>query len=623
MCGIAGYVNTEHLAQTHVKAIEDISKKLVRRGPDSCGMWKDDNVILAHRRLAIIDLSSTGHQPIHSRSGRWTLVLNGEIINYVELREELGGPWKGTGDAETLVEALDRWGLDTLTKLAGMFAFAAWDHVDQRLILARDPIGIKPLFYNLESEKSLFFSSTASSLASLQNPKLNDEALSCVLALGFPASGETLFKGIHELPPAHFAIWKNRSMGKPHFQTQRYWNLSNSQYFHPSSTDQTDEEFKSLFEKILKQWTRSDVPTSLLLSSGVDSTAIALGLTITGQSVTTLTAKMKHPQLDESITAQKMARQLSLPNKTIDIETIDPLDVLDQIAFHSDLPVIDSSQVGTWLLFQKAADFGKVVFTGDGADEIFAGYPTHLANGLLTGISGVLLKSVSNVISPHLSGVPYGEGPPGLRHKIVRLLRYAKYGLPQAAFRWRTLIDPSLFSELISSPLKNPWMRFLPSEKGYSYLSAPDRALAMEVEHLLPQGEVARLDRMSMAHGLEARPPFLDHRMVEFAFRFPFNKKINFFSGGKLPICRWIKKNLQGWSRPPKKGFNHPVQEWFQGALGDRLLEEMGINDAFPVNPQKVNELLNLHRKKKFDLSFELWTILFILTWTRVHKISR
>jgi asparagine synthase (glutamine-hydrolysing) len=307
----------------------------------------------------------------------------------------------------------------------------------------------------------------------------------------------------------------------------------------------------------------------------------------------------------------------------LEIENIDPLNVIDTIVLHSDLPTVDSSQVGTWFLCQQAASLGKVVFTGDGADELFGGYPTHTANALLDSRMGQILRKLSEISAGLASRAPYGEGSPGWRHKITRILRYAQYGLPEAAFRWRTLVDQSLFPELFDDLAFDPWPMFMSSDYDYAQFSPLDRCLALEVELLLPQGEVARLDRMSMAHSLEARPPFLDHRIAEFAFRLPFHAKWSWLAGGKRPIVRWLRKTLPTWTRQPKKGFNHPVQNWFMGPLGELLLDEASCNGAaLSIRFNKLEEMLRDHRLRRYDYSFELWTLLFLLIWIRVHRVS-
>jgi asparagine synthase (glutamine-hydrolysing) len=621
MCGISGFVSSKPLTEERIKYIRSISESLHHRGPDSSGEWRASNVILAHRRLAILDPNSTGSQPIISRSGRWVLILNGEIVNYLELRKEIGGVWKGTGDAETLVEALDSWGLNAIPRLNGMFAFAAWDNQTRRLLLVRDRLGIKPLFYSQDNDGSLIFSSTASSLASFQGNKINLDGLSCVLALGFPKRGSTLFSGIKELMPAHYSIWKNNFSAKANLNFTRYWNLPL-----PEHTIQTqekiDEKFQETMSSVLEQWARTDVPATILLSSGLDSTAIATGLTKIGQKFRGLTIKMPDANMDESSFAARTAEQLGIPHQILDIKNLNPLENLENIVLHSDLPVVDSSQVGTWILSREAALHSKVVFTGDGADEIFAGYPTHQANHLINGPYGGLFKSISKLLSNTVPATPYGEGAPGWRHKINRFLKFAQYGLPQASFRWRTLVNSNLFPELFQISLKDPWSLFLSNTSSFDGASPLDQSLLVEVENLLPQGEIPRLDRMSMAHGLEARPPFTDHRMVEFALRLPFKNKFSWVKGGKLPLSRWLKKNLTGWKRLPKKGFNHPVQGWFQGALGEQLRAEINMGNSLNMRPEGVEKLLSIHQSRKADYSFELWTVLFLLMWTRIHKVT-
>jgi asparagine synthase (glutamine-hydrolysing) len=621
MCGITGFVSPRLLTEERVKRVNSISEALHHRGPDSSGVWRASNVILAHRRLAILDTSPTGSQPVISRSGRWVLILNGEIVNYLELRKEIGGAWKGTGDAETLVEALDRWGLDALPRLAGMFAFAAWDNKTQQLLLVRDRLGIKPLFYSCEEDGALSFSSTATSLASTQENQIDHDSLSCVLALGFPQRGATLFKGIKELLPAHYAMWKFKHSSPKKLTCTPYWNLPSPNY-NLISQESIDESFHTTLSTVLDQWARVDVPGTILLSSGLDSTVIATGLAQLGKKFSALTVKMPHEEMDESSYAAQIANQLGIPHQILDIGSLDPLENLEKIILHSDLPVLDSSQIGTWLLSQEAARYGKVVFTGDGADEIFAGYPTHQANELLAGPLGWIFRNTSHLLANYIPPVPYGEGAPGWRHKIARFLKFAQYGLPEAALRWRTLVDSKLIPDLFDLTLQSPWGHFLSSASSFDGVSSVDQALLLEVECLLPQGEIPRLDRMTMAHSLEARPPFIDHRMVELALSIPFKNKFSRFEGGKIPLSRWLKKNLHGWTRLPKRGFNHPVQGWFQGVLGERLRAEVNMKNPLNIRPEGVEKLLSIHQSKKADYSFELWTILFLLIWVKVHKVT-
>jgi asparagine synthase (glutamine-hydrolysing) len=617
MCGIAGLVAFDLPEEELRRQAAELSARVAHRGPDDEAVWSEPGVALAHRRLAILDLSERGRQPMESSDGRWVVSCNGEIYNFRELRNELPGPWRTETDTEVLLRLLEAQGLDGIARAAGMFAFAAWDRRDRRLHLVRDRIGIKPLYYTQSGDR-VTFASEPQALAAL-NPelrRLDRLSLSDYLVRGYPPVRRTLFEGIEAVLPAEIVTCGG---GAP--TRRQWWRL-------PETVDarmgkrEALEEFSALWPRVSREHLVSDVPVGVFLSSGLDSSSIAIAVAGASPAPRAFTASFPGTSLDETDDAAALAKAAGLAHVALPVTLEDAAALLPELARHGDLPLSDSSMVGTWLLARAAASEVKVALSGDGADEVFAGYPTHRATQALASPAAPFLRFASWLLGPDVKAMPASDDRPDRSQGMHRFLRHARYGLA-AHSRWRTLIDP----EDAKSLLREPPVSLDDAPDGWSGPNGGqplgNRMLAWDLTTSLVQDELVRADRMTMAHGLELRVPFLDHRLVELAFRMPYEVKGG-LTGGKRVLKAWLARSGYAHvARRPKRGFHHPVARWLQGPLGDRLDDRLASSAlAALLRPSVPRGWLAAHRAGREDRSFELWTLLVLLEWSAVHGVS-
>jgi asparagine synthase (glutamine-hydrolysing) len=617
VCGIAGVIAPGGPADVALARARALSLSLAHRGPDGTGEWVGPGVVLAHRRLAILDPSDAGRQPMASRDGRWGVVYNGILYNNDDLRGERAGPWRSRCDTETLVEVLADDGIAGVERLVGMFAFAAWDDRDGALYLVRDRLGIKPLHF-VESAGTLLFASEPGALAAAEPAcrAIDETALASYLALGYPPRDRTLFRGVHAVLPGEIV---RHQAGR--LERRRYWRLPDRCETGLPPTE-WQERFERLWRDVPEEHLLADVPVGVFLSGGMDSSAVAVALRGHRPPPLAFTASFAAEAFDDSGHAATVAARLGLPARRVPVDAADVEKLLPRLARHADTPVCDSSAIGTWLLCEAAAREVKVALSGDGADEVFGGYLTHRATELLQGPAGLVARLASAAVSgwlrpPRPSAARIGPG-----QKVSRFLRHARHGPLRAHLRWRTLIDEAAVRELRPA-LPDPWPEWERLLDEYPEQSPMNRALAADVEGYLVQDELTRVDRMGMAHGLELRVPFLDHRVVELGFRMPYGIKCR-RGRGKLPIAKWLAaRGFPDVASAPKRGFNHPVGTWFRQGLADRLLDRLSASRTGHVLSRPlVENWLRRHRAGAEDRSYELWTVLFLLEWIDAHEIS-
>lgn len=616
MCGLAGIVDIEAPAQELQQRSQALGELLRHRGPDDQGSWAEDGVALAHRRLSILDLSERGRQPMISGDGRWLVVYNGEIYNHLELRRTLPGSWRTTTDTEVLLRLIEREGVEGISRAVGMFALAAWDRRERTLHLVRDRLGIKPLYF-VHDRDTLCFASEAQALArcATTRPKLDRRALMSYLVLGYPPRDRTLFQGVEAVAPAEVVSFDGHALRR-----RRWWSLPERCDPH-LTLDAATEEFSALWPRVVCDHLQSEVPLGLFLSGGLDSAAIAIALQRQGVSLNLYTAAFSDGRFDESAQAGALASQLALPHRRVVVSPLEVDDLLSRLAYHADPPVSDSSLIGTWLLCREAGREVKVALSGDGADEILAGYLTHRATEIVDSPLGPAVRYLSRLMGKTV--MPYSEARPDRSQGAARFLRYAHHGV-LAHFRWRTLIDPDEMSSLLCttdaarSADEPNWNLPYPEQP------LLNRILAADVEGYLVQDELVRVDRMGMAHALEIRVPFLDHRLVELVFRLPYSCKGGVLSGGKRLLRRWlVRVGYADVARRRKRGFQHPLAQWFHGRLGDRLRLRLADAALAPLFRRTMIEAwLASHRARQEDRSFELWNILFLLEWGEQHRVQ-
>lgn len=585
MCGILGIF----LRNTQVDESKLIRQRdrLFHRGPDDAGLWisPDCRVGLGQRRLSIIDLSSMGHQPMLSSDGRLVIVFNGEIYNYSKIRENLiaqGVCFKSDSDTEVLLAAYTAWGVDCLSHLNGMFAFAIYDHGTSNkpptLFFARDRAGEKPFYYSLTADAFNF----ASELKALDHSgKIDLQALNHYLSLGYVPGDMCLFEGVQKLPPAHCGVL-NLSTGA--LDIHRYWALPSNQPKAKADGVDLTIEAGALIEDSVRLRLIADVPVGVLLSGGLDSSlVVAAAARVSSSPVETFTIALPGSSLDEAHHAQKVASFFGTRHHVLPLAK-PSLDLLDDLAPFIDEPIADSSILPAWLVFGLARKHVTVALGGDGGDELFGGYSDYTTSMADEQRWGAVPKPVMRAMAGAASLLPAGVRG---RNRIASL----RGGAYQQLIWGRPYFDSQLRNRLLTADAK--------AELGI--LEAPEHFLldmfhqgtdpldSMTRTHfgsILPDDFLVKVDRASMMHSLEVRAPFLDHRLIEFAFgQVPSHWKV---LGGesrrleRLLAKQWLPADLD-ISR--KQGFSIPINEWLRREDEQGLMDRMvGLPDVIDLD---------------------------------------
>ncbi|MCH9648885.1 MAG: asparagine synthase (glutamine-hydrolyzing) [Deltaproteobacteria bacterium] len=537
MCGITGLVTP---GDKDPASIERMTELLRHRGPDSSGIWRSEKAHLGHRRLSILDLSSAGAQPM--RQNGQVLVYNGEVYNFGELRQELSGEFQSQTDSEVVLRCFREFGPDCLGKLHGMFAFAVWDEATEELFLARDRFGIKPLYYRF-TDGGIAFASEAAPLLELGRPEIDVSALRDYLVYGYVPTPKTPWKGIFKLPAAHFLRWKSGD-----HTIERYWRLEARQ----NGIDrlQAVEELDVLVEQAVRESSVSDVPLGLFLSGGVDSGAIA---SYSAKSILAFTLRPPETHRDESDAATALCGHLGLKHHVVNGKSIDLPAAVDAIVSAFDEPFGDSAGLSVWLLSRAISEHVKVALSGEGGDEIFYGYRWHgrAMTEPSSRLAGVLSKLLPALTKPARSYE---------RRSLEGIERYAAFACTFTLAQLNRLLGPVFGSTAQPQDdllwhFRKYWREDLPLQQ---------RVQWADFHTYLPDDLLTKVDRASMAWSLEVRPPFLDHRLVEFStsldahlHRDPATDK------SKMLLRSIIEPKLpDGYLNRPKRGFNLAIRRW-------------------------------------------------------------
>ena len=534
MCGIAGIIGS----RASVEIARSMAQRLRHRGPDGAGEWSQPGVALAHRRLAILDLSEGGHQPMLFDSQ--VLTYNGEIYNHERLRADLPGPWQSTGDTEVLVHLLAKHGSACLDRLVGMFAFAAWDTREQRLLLARDRLGIKPLYYRLLPD-GIAFASELKALLVLGQPEIDQSAVRDFLFHGYIPAPKTIYRGIAKLPAGHTLTW---AAGR--ISIERYWDPSTA--IVARSAGDTVRELDALLREVVPAHTLSDVPVGVFLSGGIDSALTAYYL----DAPRTYTLGFDAGARSESDAARRAAAHLRTEHMEMTAPQADFAGALEQMPGLFDEPFGDSAAWSNYLIAQFARREVTVALSGEGGDEIFCGYPRYWSR--IGARSTVFNRSLARYLPP-------------LSRLGQSMQRHAYVGLPAYAAALG-----GLTAQQIDSLLAKRWQ-----EPEYDYLwfyrqywredLGPLAQLRwLDLKTNLAEGLLTKVDRTSMAHSLEVRPPLLDHRLVEFMLSVdPALLVDQRRRRGKLLVRQLMEPRLPaGHLDQPKSGFGLPVHRWLR-----------------------------------------------------------
>lgn len=632
MCGIAGiFLQTPSLNAAKMEAIAgQMADALIARGPDGRGVWVDaaSGVALSHRRLAIIDLSPEGHQPMVSASGRYVISFNGEIYNYRELRAQLDSSWRGQSDTEVLLAAIEAWGIEkTLQKANGMFAFAVWDNREKTLILARDRMGEKPLYYGWVGD-DFVFASELKALQTLPNwqPSINRDALPPLMRYSYISAPHSIYERIYKLLPAHYLIIK---AGQQEGKQNRYWSFETmvaNSMAQPitSSAEEATNQLEATLKFAVGQRMMSDVPLGAFLSGGIDSSSlVALMQAQSSRPIKTFTIGFKEQGFDEAPYAKAVAKHLGTDHTELYVSASQAAAVIPKLSAIYDEPFADVSQIPTYLVSQFARQHVTVALSGDGGDEMFGGYNRYVRGpaiwNVLAAIPIPIRKMAAKLLlSAHTALIhkitPYGTSP---IHQFARKLGnyYEKMGIASAQEFYQKICSIHDSPEEIVLGAKASLQAS--SQKNLT-LNYAEWMMVQDALNYFPDDILTKVDRASMAVSLETRTVFTDPDVMAFAWSLPLNMKIRDGKGKWLlrqMLYRYVPKEL---IERPKAGFNVPIGLWLRGSLkewAEDLISTTSLRKQGFLNPEAVQEMWRIHQSGQRDLEHRLWNILMFQAW--------
>ncbi len=618
MCGIAGYINTDKEQTVESRVLEQMCAVIHHRGPDEWGMWCNGNVGIGMKRLQIIDLSG-GHQPMATDDGRVQIVFNGEIYNHRDLRADLeqrGYRFRTSSDTEAILHLYEEYGEDCVQQLRGMFAFAVWDARNQRLFIARDRLGKKPLHY-LHDQNKLVFGSEIKSL--LQHPdvtaEVNRPAIIPYLGCGYVPDPETMFQGISKLPPAHTLTWQQGKIA-----VKRYWDISYQPDYHKTE-QQWLEETEAQLDEAVRIRLMSDVPLGAFLSGGIDSSlVVALMARQMGSPVKTFSIGFDEAKYNELPFARMVAQKYGTDHHE-EIVRPDAEEVIPYLIKMFDEPFADSSAIPTYYVSRLARRHVTVALSGDGGDETFGGYDRYL-DSKLSSYTDLIPVPLRNI----LFGLPTGMLPesfPGInRMRYLAATQDERYlmkmtkGLSAAHLG---VFSPDLIKAAAGSDPAEPLRQILKRVSGLDYIT---RRQYLDCLSYLPGDIMTKVDRATMFVSLEARAPILDHKFVEFSATIPVEYKV------RNRTSKYLLKQLAYKLLPkelidrPKMGFAMPVAQWINREwqeMSQDLVLGVQASGRGNFNPAYLERIMIEHRRGRRDHSYLIWTLMVLEMWYRSH----
>lgn len=623
MCGFAGFFSGDAAGQ----CLERMGQAIAHRGPDGVGYWQDSacSFGVAHRRLAIVDLSPAGAQPMLSTCDRYVLAFNGEIYNHLALREVLASrqqapKWRGHSDTETLLACFVAWGIEkTLQATVGMFAIALWDRHSRSLMLARDRAGEKPLYWGWQNDTLLF----GSELKTLKahpafKPVVNREALALLLRYNYIPAPHSIYEGISKLTPGHFVTFDyNAPLRSP--VSTAYWDMdtcieSGLQSPFMGNDEEAITELEQKMSDSIAGQMLADVPLGAFLSGGVDSsTIVALMQRQTDRPVKTFTIGFDEPGFNEAEHAKAVALHLKTEHTELYVGAAEALAVIPRLPATYCEPFADSSQIPTFLVSQMASKHVTVALSGDAGDELFGGYNPYQFAPPLWGKIKILPLVLRQLVVRAATGLPL----PSKFHKLAEVFDAST----QENF-YRALISHWQRPESVvigSSPLRQTAHPSWALPKSFE-----ERMMAMDAQTYMVDDILVKVDRAAMANSLETRVPLLDHRIVEFAWQLPLEMKIRNGKG------KWILREVLYRHVPkvmierPKKGFSVPLGRWLRGPLrewAESLLQPQRLKEEGYFDASQVHRVWADHISGKRDRSRQLWSILMFQAWLEEQRV--
>lgn len=640
MCGVVGFWSPTGAVRTPAAVAATMTDRLAHRGPDDCGVWTDAaaGLALGHRRLSIIDLSPAGHQPMMSACGRFVLSYNGELYNHDDLRADLAAcgaapVWRGRSDTETLLAALVYWGVPAaLTRVNGMFAFALWDCIDRVLWLARDRLGEKPLYYG-RCGPSFLFGSELKALAAHPHWQgdLDRGALTQYLRFGCVPAPYSIWRGITKLPPAH--IVTVRDGGASVAAPVPYWDPGVPAADVPGDPDEAVEALDALIRDAVRRRMAADVPLGAFLSGGIDSSTVtALMQAQSERPVQTFSIGFADPTYDEAPFARRVAAHLGTDHTEIDVAPAEAMAVIPALPTVWDEPFADSSQIPTYLVSRLARRRVTVALSGDGGDEVFCGYTRYtrghqiwraahcLPGPLRRGLAAVLAAMPAAMVD-RLTAVVWSRRSPGVP-PADRLAKLAE--------ALRDTDGDVLYHRLVSvwqTPAAlvrgggEPALRLHAAAAAQTDMRA--RMMLQDLMTYLPNDILTKVDRATMAVGLEARVPLLDHRLVAFARA--LSPAVLLRDGkGKWPLRRVLARHVpEALVDRPKMGFAVPIDAWLVGPLrgwAEELLDTRRLDREGVFEPAAVRRAWHEHVNGTRRHHHRLWAVLMFQAWYATHR---
>jgi asparagine synthase (glutamine-hydrolysing) len=658
MCGLAGILSM----QSNRDILSNVSKmtsRLIHRGPDDYGYWCEQNIGMGHRRLSVIDLTDTGAQPMKSSCGRFIIVYNGEIYNHHELRKSLNNEnnslkWQGRSDTETLLNSIIHWGVDeALCKLKGMFAFALWDKAEMKLVLARDRIGEKPLYWGWAGKDFIFGSELKSLHAHPECPKsVCIEALTQYLRFLYIPAPRSIHPGIYKLEPGTILTITNdlptEPPKKPIRPGEKYGSLSIRRYFNLNSEIENgirnliQDEHEAIFEtervlaKAVKSQMNSDVPLGAFLSGGVDSSLIvALMQKQSEKAIQTFTIGFEEQNYDESNHAAAVAKHIGTIHTKMEVNATNAKDIIYKLPSIYDEPFADSSQIPTHIVSSLARKHVTVALSGDGGDEFFGGYNKYIHGPKLWSYMSCIPFPLRILLGQLLKKIPmnlwdfFGNGYNKIRlgSKGIGDLEN-KINLLSDRMQYIQNIDDLYFNmssvawteptSLCLNKVKEPHSQLNDNLPEAILRDPVMRMMAQDMRSYLPDDILCKVDRAAMAVSLETRTPFLDPEMISLSMRIPSSMKIN-NNEGKKPLrevlYKYVPKELID---RPKAGFKIPIGNWLRGHLrewAEANLSKQRLSNEGYMNPDIIQNIWKEHLSGKKDWTSKLWPILMFQTW--------
>ncbi|WP_299455622.1 asparagine synthase (glutamine-hydrolyzing) [uncultured Microscilla sp.] len=616
MCGITGIFHFDKDRRVQQNILKQMTDIIHHRGPDGEGFYCHNNIGLGHRRLSIIDLS-TGDQPMFNDDRSIALIFNGEIYNYIELKEELktlGHRFHTTSDTEVIIRAYEQWGIDCQNKFNGMWGFALWDKHKQQLLLSIDRLGIKPLHYGIHDNTLLFGSEIKSLLAYGFPTKPNDEVLGLYLTLSYLPAPYTYYKDIKKLQPGHCLIIREGQVTE-----KKYWDIPQV----PEAQMLTDkvqvyEQFESILKDAVKIRMRSDVPFGAFLSGGLDSSSVvALMSQIASQPVETFTIGFQDKAYDESHLAQEVATRFNTKHTLNYVQPDSFEEALKHILFHYDEPFGDSSAIPTGYVSKYARQNVKMVLTGDGGDEVLSGYTVYQGEKFAhqyQKLPGFIRKGIPNAVNVS-SKLMRGR----LKYTLNRISAVTEAS--NQGFIPRLINKVSWVEKGVLQNLMGDSSKYMTIEDYFhdvfaqcNYQDPFYQVMYFNLKISLPFDMLTKVDRMSMAHSLETRIPFLDYRLVELMVKVSKNIKMQGYERKSVlrnTVGKALPKNIL---HAPKKGFGVPLREWFKEKSFENHLNSLS-NQDFGLNSNTIQTIVKENQLGKKDYGNFIWMLFVLRNW--------